>query len=220
MVLNTGWIYVITCEMYDRDNIKKIGFTEKIGILEEEVRTSLIQRYATTLMSPRLLQLVKVSNPRKAEKYIFALLEKYRVDKEIFKVDNTDITAAIQTLKSEFPPEYSGMTKDTLEKLLCKLRKKDKKLARDLQYSRQFSDYIHSNKSKCNSQNQQNLSCYLNNMPNPCIVGTNFDWTKRPENQNALRMRINNVNFAFQHNNWDCTDPNLHLFLKSLITSV
>ena len=54
-----GWIYVITCDMYDKDNLKKIGFTEKIGLLEEEVRTSLIQRYGTTLMSPKILYLIK-----------------------------------------------------------------------------------------------------------------------------------------------------------------
>jgi hypothetical protein len=151
---------------------------------------------------------------------MFELLKNFRVDKEIFKVDNDVVECNVHIVKSTFPPEYSGITKDTLEKLLCKIRKKDKKLAKDLQYSRQFSDYIQSNKMKLYSQNRNNLSYYCNNMPNPCILGTHFEWTKRPENHNILQMRINNVNFAFQHNNWDCTDPNLHMFLKSLISSV
>ena len=219
-MFNTGWIYVISCDLYDTQNIKKIDFTEKIGLLEDEVRTSLLQRYSTTLLSLRILHLVNVSNPRKAEKYIFELLKQFRVEKEIFKVDNNIIDQNIHILKSIFPPEYSGITKETLDKLLSKLRKKDKKLAKDLQFYRHFSDFIYSNKAKLNPQNQQNISSFLNNMPNPCIVGTHFDWTKRSENQHIIQMRLNTVNFTFQNNNWDCTDSHLHFFLKSLISSV
>ena len=133
-----GWIYVITCDMYDNENIKKIGYTDKIGILEEDVRTSLLQRYATTLICPRILQLIKVSNPRKAEKKTFEILKKFRFDKEIFKVDISEVQSALQVIQKEFPPEYEGITKDDLEKFLCKIRKKEKKLARDLPYQQDF----------------------------------------------------------------------------------
>lgn len=88
--------------MYDSSNFKKIGFTEKVGLLEEEVRTSLLQRYATTLMCPRILQLVKVSNPRRAEKRTFQILEKFRIDKEIFKVDMTEVRSALQVVQRSF----------------------------------------------------------------------------------------------------------------------
>lgn len=215
-----GWIYVITCDMYDNANFKKIGFTEKVGLLEEEVRTSLLQRYATTLICPRIVQLVKVSNPRKAEKKTFEILEKFRIDKEIFKVDISEIHTALQVVQKEFPPEQTGITKDDLEKLLCKIRKKENKLARDLPYQRDFSQWIYENKGTCNFQNQQNLTYFINNMVNPCVTGSHFDWTKRPENQNALNSRMAHVRNSFQPNNWDCSDPNIQKFLKKLLTSV
>ena len=215
---NMGWIYVITCDLYDKENLKKIGFTDKAGCLEEEVRSSLLQRYATTLISPVILHLVKVSNPRRAEKRIFELLENFRVDKEIFKV--TEVTSALQVIRQEFPPGHEGITKDVLEKLLCKIRKREKKLARDLPYQQSFSNWIRENKGPCNAQNQQNLNYFLNNMVNPCTVGTHFDWTKKPENQNALNMRMAHVRSSFEPNNWDCSDPNLQSFLKRLLVSV
>ena len=216
-----GWIYVITCDMYDNDNFKKIGFTEKIGILEEDVRTSLLQRYGTTLISPKILYLVKVSNPRKAEKKTFEILEKFRIDKEIFKVDISEVHSALQVIQKEFPPGYEGISKDDLEKLLCKIRKREKKLARDLPYQQDFSQWINENKRILLSQNQQNLTFFINNMVNPCITGSHFDWTKRPENQNALNSRMAHVRNSFQPNiGWDCLDPNLHGFLKNLLTSV
>ena len=206
--------------MYDNANFKKIGFTEKVGLLEEEVRTSLLQRYATTLICPRIVQLVKVSNPRKAEKKTFEILEKFRIDKEIFKVDISDVQSALQVVQKEFPPEQTGITKDDLEKLLCKIRKKENKLARDLPYQRDFSQWIYENKGTCNFQNQQNLTYFINNMVNPCVTGSHFDWTKRPENQNALNSRMAHVRNSFQPNNWDCSDPNIQKFLKKLLTSV
>ena len=215
-----GWIYVITCDMYDKDNLKKIGFTEKIGLLEEEVRTSLIQRYGTTLMSPKILYLIKVSNPRKAEKRTFEILEKFRIDKEIFKVDMVEIQSALQVIQKEFSPDQTGITKDDLEKLLCKIRKKENKLARNLPYQQTFSNWIYENKRICSVQNQQNLTYFINNMVNPCMVGSHYDWTKKPENQNALNSRMAHVRNSFQPNNWDCTDPNLQGFLKKLLTSV
>ena len=215
-----GWIYVITCDMYDNTNFKKIGFTEKIGLLEEEVRTSLLQRYATTLICPRILQLVKVSNPRQAEKKTFEILEKFRIDKEIFKVDIAEIQLALQVIQKEFSPDQTGITKDDLEKLLCKIRKKENKLARNLPYQQTFSNWIYENKRICSVQNQQNLTYFINNMVNPCMVGSHYDWTKKPENQNALNTRMANVRNSFQPNNWDCTDPNLQGFLKKLLTSV
>ncbi len=204
--------------MYDNDNFKKIGFTDKAGLLEEEVRTSLLQRYATTLIYPRILQLVKVSNPRKAEKKIFEILEKFRIDKEIFKVDMGEVQSALLVIQKEFPPGYEGITKDDLEKMLCKIRKKEKKLARDLPYQQTFSNWIYENKSTCNFQNQQNLTYFINNMVNPCVTGSHFDWTKKPENQNALNSRMAHVRNSFQPNNWDCSDPNLQKFLKRLLT--
>jgi len=207
--------------MYDKDNLKKIGFTEKIGILEEDVRTSLLQRYGTTLMSPKILYLLKVSNPRKAEKKIFEILEKFRIDKEIFKVDSSEVHSALQDIQKEFPPGETGITKDDLEKLLCKIRRKENKLARDLPYQHDFSQWINENKRSLLSQNQQNLTCFINNMVNPCMTGSHFDWTKRPENQNALNSRMAHVRNSFQVNiGWDCSDPNLHGFLKNLLTSV
>ena len=216
-----GWIYVITCDMYDKDNLKKIGFTEKVGLLEEEVQTSLLQRYATTLLCPKIVQLIKVSNPRKAEKRTFELLEKFRIDKEIFKVDIADVQSALQVVQKEFPPGQIGITKDDLEKLLCKIRKKEKKLARDLPYQHDFSQWINENKRPLLSQNQQNLTYFINNMVNPCVTGSHFDWTKRPENQNSLNSRVAHVRNSFQANiGWDCSDPNLQGFLKKLLTSV
>jgi len=206
--------------MYDNTNFKKIGFTEKIGLLEEEVRTSLLQRYATTLICPRILQLVKVSNPRQAEKKTFEILEKFRIDKEIFKVDIAEIQLALQVIKKEFPPEQTGITKDNLEKLLCKIRKKENKLARDIPYQQTFSNWIYENKGTCNVINQQNLTYFINNMVNPCVIGSHFDWTKKPENQNALNSRMAHVRNSFQPNNWDCSDPNIQGFLKKLLTSV
>ena len=206
--------------MYDKDNLKKIGFTEKIGLLEEEVRTSLIQRYGTTLMSPKILYLIKVSNPRKAEKRTFEILEKFRIDKEIFKVDMVEIQSALQVIQKEFSPDQTGITKDDLEKLLCKIRKKENKLARNLPYQQTFSNWIYENKRICSVQNQQNLTYFINNMVNPCMVGSHYDWTKKPENQNALNSRMAHVRNSFQPNNWDCTDPNLQGFLKKLLTSV
>ena len=216
-----GWIYVITCDMYDNSNFKKIGFTEKVGLLEEEVRTSLLQRYATTLICPRILQLVKVSNPRQAEKKTFEILEKFRIDKEIFKVDIAEIQLALQVIQKEFPPEYEGITKDDLEKLLCKIRKKEKKLARDLPYQRDFSNWINENKRILLSQNQKNVTFFTNNMVNPCMTGSHYDWTKKPENQNSLNSRMAHVRNSFHPNiGWDCSDPNLQLFFKKLLTSV
>lgn len=215
-----GWIYVITCDMYDSSNFKKIGFTEKVGLLEEEVRTSLLQRYATTLMCPRILQLVKVSNPRRAEKRTFQILEKFRIDKEIFKVDMTEVQSALQVVQKEFPPDQTGITKDDLEKLLCRIRKKENKLARNLPYQQMFSNWVRENKGMCNYQNQQNLNYFVNNMVNPCVTGSHFDWTKRSENQNALNSRMAHVRDSFQPNNWDCSDPSIQGFLKKLLTSV
>ena len=206
--------------MYDKENIKKIGFTDKAGFLEEEVRNSLLQRYATTLISPVILQLVKVSNPRRAEKRIFALLENFRVDKEIFKVGTVEVNSAIQILRQEFPPGQEGIAKEDLEKLLCKIRKKEKKLARDLPYQQSFSNWIRENKGTCSVQNQQNLSYFVNNMVNPCTTGTHFDWTKKPENQNALNMRMAHVRSSFEPYNWDCSDSNLQSFFKRLLASV
>ena len=108
-----------------------------------------------------------------------------------------------------------------LEKLLCKIRKREKKLARDLPYQQDFSQWINENKRILLSQNQQNLTFFINNMVNPCITGSHFDWTKRPENQNALNSRMAHVRNSFQPNiGWDCLDPNLHGFLKNLLTSV
>ena len=57
-------------------------------------------------------------------------------------------------------------------------------------------------------------------MVNPCITGSHFDWTKRPENQNALNSRMAHVRNSFQPNNWDCSDPTIQEFLKKLLTSV
>ncbi len=216
-----GWIYVITCDMYDKENLKKIGFTEKNGIPEEDVRTSLLQRYGTTLIHPKILYLLKVSNPRKAEKKTFEILEKFRIDKEIFKVDIVDVQSALQVIQKEFPAGYEGITNDDLEKLLCKIRKREKKLARDLPYQQDFSQWINENKRTLLSHNQRNLTCFTNNMINPCITGSHFDWTKRPENQNALNSRMAHVRNSFHPNiGWDCSDPNLHVFLKKLLTSV
>ena len=39
-----GWIYVISCDMYKKENIVKIGYTEKPDLIEEEVKISLLQR--------------------------------------------------------------------------------------------------------------------------------------------------------------------------------
>lgn len=216
---NLGWIYVITCSMYDEKNYKKIGFTEKNGMLEEDVRTSLLQRYSTTLLNPVILSLVRVSSPRQAEKKIFTILEKYRIDKEVFCINLNEITPAIQVIQKDFSPSDQGINKDVLEKLLCKIRKKENKLTKDLMFQRSFCDWIYSNKSMCNQNNQSNLNCFINNMPNPCIVGTNFDWTKRPENQNALRMRKVHIIQSFEIYNWDRSDLNLHQFLKNLLTA-
>ena len=52
-----GWIYVISCEMYKKENIVKIGYTEKPDLIEEEVKISLLQRYGTTLIDPYIISL-------------------------------------------------------------------------------------------------------------------------------------------------------------------
>jgi hypothetical protein len=216
---NLGWIYVISCKMYEEKNYKKIGFTEKNGLLEEEVKSSLLQRYSTTLLDPSILSLVRVSSPRQAEKKIFSLLEKYRVDKEVFCIDYHDILPALQTIQKDFSPSEQGINKDVLEKLLCRIRKKENKLTKDLMIQKSFCDWIYSNKFMCNNNNQQILNCFLNNLPNPCIVGTNFDWTKRPENQNILIMRKAHILQSFEIHNWDRSDLNLHQFLKNLLNA-
>ena len=90
-----GWIYIITCEMYEKDGIVKIGYTEKPDLIEEEVKISLIQRYGTTLLNPQVYSLTKVSNPKQAEKHVFTELIDLKIKKEMFKSDFTRIDSVL-----------------------------------------------------------------------------------------------------------------------------
>ena len=90
-----GWIYVISCEMYKKENIVKIGYTEKPDLIEEEVKISLLQRYGTTLIDPYIISLTKVSNPKQAEKYVFTKLIDIKIKKEIFKAEYDNINNVI-----------------------------------------------------------------------------------------------------------------------------
>lgn len=216
-----GWIYVISCEMYKKENIVKIGYTEKPDLIEEEVKISLLQRYGTTLIDPYIVSLTKVSNPKQAEKYVFTKLIDIKIKKEIFKADYDNINNVISGLKSIFNPDVPyKITEDILEKLLCRLRKKSNKIARDLNYQQSFFSYIQNHKNVLSCGNQSILTYMLNNMPNPCSIGSHFDWTKKVENQSILKMRINCIEHTFIHNNWDRFDKELHAFLKKVLSSV
>jgi hypothetical protein len=212
-----GWIYVITCEMYKKDGIVKIGYTEKPDLIEEEVKTALIQRYGTTLLNPVVHSLTKVSNPKQAEKHVFTELIDLKIQKEIFKSDFTRIDSVICSLKKIFNPDIPyKIPEELLEKLLARLRKKASKIARDINYQQCFFNWVENNKSTLSFQNQNNLNYLLNNFPNPCTIGSHFDWTKKAENQPALNMRTLIVHQTFLSNNWDRFDKELNKFLKNL----
>jgi hypothetical protein len=216
-----GWIYVITCEMYEKDGIVKIGYTEKPDLIEEEVKSSLIQRYGTTLLNPVVYSLTKVANPKQAEKHVFTELIDLKVKKEIFKSEFTRIDSVLHGLRSLFNPDIPyKIPEELLEKLLARLRKKAPKIAKDISYQQCFFNWIQNNKGTLSSQNQCNVGYLLNNFPNPCVIGSHFDWTKRPENQPALKMRTVTVEQTFISNNWDRLDKQLHTFLKNLLTCV
>ena len=212
-----GWIYALTCSMYDRDGIIKLGYVEKPNMIEDEVKTSLLQRYGTTLVDPRVLLLYHVSNPKQAEKELFILLIEHKLKNEIFKIGIDIITPVFIQLQQKYNPNVPYMIAEPLlEKLLVKMKKKAKRIARDLQLQQNISNWIYSNSNMLSNVNRNNISYFTNNMPNPSTIGSHFDWTKKPENQNALNMRILCVNSTFQINNWDKTDIKLHEFLKRL----
>lgn len=213
-----GWIYAITCDMYERDGIIKLGYTEKPDFIEEEVRTSLMSRYATTLIQPKILALIKVAHPKEAEKALFAKLKDYKFAREIFKCDfDKCVVPALEWLKTEFDPIQPYMIREeVLEKLLNKLRKKHKKLAYDLTLAREVFNWISRESGTLTSRNHQHLNGFMNMFPNPYVINTTTEWHKIPENQTVVRMRLANTNQLFNLNNWDRYDPNLHPFLKRL----
>uniref|UniRef100_A0A6C0AYC9 Bacteriophage T5 Orf172 DNA-binding domain-containing protein n=1 Tax=viral metagenome TaxID=1070528 RepID=A0A6C0AYC9_9ZZZZ len=216
-----GWIYVITCDMYAKDGIVKIGYTEKPDLIEEEVRNALVQRYGTTLINPIIHSLTKVSNPKQAEKYVFTELIDLKIKKEIFKSDYGRIDNVISSLKKDFNPDIPyKIPEELLEKLLCRLRKKSQKIAKDISYQQTFFAWIQNNKHNLSMQNICNFQYLLNNYPNPCSIGSHFDWTKKSENQSILKMRILTAEQTFLPNNWDRCDKQLHAFLKNLLNNV
>jgi hypothetical protein len=218
-----GWIYVITCDLYDKEGIMKMGYTEKPDMLEEQVRSSLIQRYATTLISPRILALVKIAYPKEAEKALFEKLKEKKHAKEIFKCNfETDISPVLSWLSNEFQADAPHEIRlEILEKLLCRLRKKTKAIVRDLSYQRRLFDYIQLNSNGLYSNNQSILYNLMNTMPHPNITRSDMEWFNIPENANIIPMRTMRVEFAFTNpHNWDRKDPKLHEFLKKILDTV
>ena len=217
-----GWIYAVSCDMYDKEGLIKLGYTEKPHLIEEEVRISLLSRYSTTLVKPYIKALIKVSNPRGAEKDLFKNLINYKHSNEIFKADfNTIILVELNKLKIKFSPDVSYKIDEVvLEKLLCRLRKKSKKIAKDIEYQNIMFYWMENNNKILSDNNRQQLCYFRNNMPGPCIIGSHFDWTKRTENLPILRMREQNVNNVFMIHNWDRNDKELHVYLKRLLDAV
>ena len=216
-----GWLYAITCDMYEKEGIIKLGYTEKPHLIEEEVKSSLVQRYGTSLIEPRVKALLKVSNPRSAEKALFAKLIQFKQSNEIFKVDFNLVINALDEIKKQYNPDIPYTIDEVvLEKLLSRLRKKAKKISRDISYQQSMFDWMYTHTNVLGNINKQHLSYFVNNMPRPQVIGSHFDWTKRQENIPALRMREQSVIDVFTINNWDRNDKELHGFLKRLIDVV
>lgn len=219
----TGWIYVVTCDMYDNEGILKMGYTEKPDMLEEQVRTALIQRYATTLINPRILALVRVAYPKEAEKALFEKLNEKKHAKEIFKCSfEMDVSPILSWLTTEFhPDEPYEIRMEVLEKLLCRLRKKNKLLVRDLAHERRMFDHIQRHMNTLYPNNQSIMCNLMNNMPRPCVTRSDMEWFKIPENKHVLPTRTSHADYIFTNpNNWNRKDPELHAFLVRLLNNI
>ncbi len=209
---------MITCELYIKDNLYKLGFTGQENLLEDEVKKSLIQRYSTSLYNPKLLIVVKVSHPRQAEKELFTKLIQYKKQNEIFQAnyENT-ILPILNEIKKKFSSDIPyQINYIILEKLLVSIQKKDKKIAKDLELQQSLFNWIINNKQILNYQNQQQLSFLLNNFINPISIGSNFIWYKQNINLPILNIRSQIFRQTFEINNWDRSDQNLYEILKRL----
>lgn len=213
-----GWLYAISSDTYAPSGIYKLGYTEKPGLLEDEVNRSLIQRYGTTLVNPVVISLIPVAHPKQAETAVFLRLKDYRIQKELFQADfETIIKPVLVWAQNEFNiNEPYEIREEILSKLVTRLRKKEKKYVNDYQLSTETGFWLQSKYGNLSSYNQ-NIVQMLIQLPHPCRMHSNIEWFKMPENQQILGRRQGDFRFVCNERNWDRKDPNLHGFLKELL---
>lgn len=212
-----GWIYAITCPLYASDGLVKVGMTEKVGALEEEVRTSLLTRYRTTLPNAEILHLIQVAHPAKAEKALLERVKDCLVQGEIARIDGPALAAHIDWLRREYDPESPyEMPADVLQKLLTRLSKK-KAPATDLQVWTRVDMHLSDVANSLSPNNNAIIRSLINMMPYPPVTSTAMPWIKDPRNSSVLQMRISNWARFCQPNNWDRRDPKLHATLKAFL---
>lgn len=219
-IIKKGWLYVVTSDTYVADNIYKIGFTEKPGLLESEVRTSLIHQYGTALINPSVIMLIQVAHPKQAESEVFTRLKDYKLQKELYRADfETVIKPQMLWAEHEFKvDDVYEIREEVLQKLLNRLSKKERKIVFDISFASELSFWITSKWNDLSQNNRCHLQQLAQMMPQPSITRSDMQWEKIPQNMNVVSMRKSTFNFVCTaFNNWDRKDPNLHAFLKELI---
>lgn len=83
-----GWIYALTCPMYQTNGYIKLGQTRGCND-ESGTRKSLANRYGTALIDPKILAVMHTDDCCEAEKILFQELAQYRLspNREIFVFD-------------------------------------------------------------------------------------------------------------------------------------
>ena len=222
-VIKKGWLYVLTCEHYKRDDLYKIGFTEKPGELEDDVKKQLLQRYGTYLINSEIIMLVPVSYPKDAESEVFKRLKDYRHQKEIFKADfNSIIRPQIIWAQTEYNiTEPYEIREEILTKILHQFSKKGNKIINDIDIYTRLKEWLYINLGKINVQNQNIIRQYLmNNFGNFTMVGVT-NWKKLPQNIATHNMRKSQFNQVCDvRSGYDRKDKKLHAFLKDMIQVV
>jgi hypothetical protein len=155
----SGFIYCITCPIYEIDDIYKLGYTAKVATIEE-VKSSLLIRYGTTLISPNCVSIFPVYQPNKAEKELFMMLKDYNIQNELFKADyNTIIDPALQKIRSKYQEDKSN---DLIKKYVYR---NHMNIAKKMVKNTDFKDELMKSLNTMNAENQQTC-CDLYNKIN------------------------------------------------------
>lgn len=216
MTSANGWIYVVSCDMYDKEGLLKIGFTAIQTPLDKEVEHALKKRYATTLISPRVQKLLYVHSPRQAERFLFERIKSYRYSHELFKIQYSELEPHLIVTLNDFSPHTPFyMRHEVLEKNLKAFRKKIPKWSKNAQECTEFVngvfDVINGRRGDKVNLSQQNMSC-LNQLQSFRCCGD--------INKLQQQIRGSELKFVFESNNWDRRDKNLPLFFKNVLIRI
>lgn len=87
-----GWIYAVTCPMYEANGYIKLGMTR--GCADESgTRRALVSRYGTTLIDPKVIAVMRTEDRTESEQILFSKLAEYRLktQREIFVFDDMQV---------------------------------------------------------------------------------------------------------------------------------